>query len=54
MAARAVPAGGQLVCSVAVFPGVAVAAPPDVEDPPQADRSSVITNSELIATKRRE
>ena len=63
MAARMVPAGGQLVCvggigtvvetALLVEVGVGVTAP-DVEDPPQADRSSVITNSELIATKRRE
>ena len=63
MAARAVPAGGQLVCvggigtvvetALLVGVGVGVTAP-DVEVPPQADRSSVITISELIATKRRE
>ena len=54
MAARAVPFGGQLVWSVAVFPGVGVTDPPVVERVPQAVRSSVMNTSELIATKRRE
>jgi len=68
-AARAVPAGGQLVCvggigtvvetallvgvGVAVFPGVGVTDPPVVVGPPQAARRSVRNISELIATKRR-
>ena len=62
MAARAVLFGGQLVCvggigtvvETALLVGVGVTAPPVVEDPPQAVRSSVRNTSELIATKRRE
>jgi len=63
MAARAVPLGGQLVCvggigtvvetALRVGVGVGVTAP-DVEDPPQAARSSEMKISELITTKRRE